>query len=180
MTCPTRAVASLVAALAFGFWACNASQPKQVEDPDPLGLGADVEAIDDEPGDGAQAARESQGEDDGSSEVSSTDGSPAKPQFTDSMTVAEAQAAVPPDADRLNMEQEVLAEPLQDTELYAPCKLGGGHFKANVAVWDGRVVGLDLETQPTNPALAKCLGDRIRSVKWRDKVKSLNTVEFSF
>jgi hypothetical protein len=96
------------------------------------------------------------------------------------MSVSEAQAAVPPDADRLNMDQEVLAVPLQDSELYAPCKLGGGHFTANVAVWDGRVVGLDLETQPKNPSLAKCLSDQIRKVRWRDKVKSLNTVQFSF
>lgn len=181
MTCRTGAFASLAAI--FFLWACNASQPKQVEDPDPLGFGASAEEIDDETDDDAVADNDfdSDSADESSDESSQAmDGSKAEPQFTDAMSVAEAQSQVPPDADRLNMEQEVLAKPLQDGELYAPCKLGGGHFKANVAVWDGRVVGLDLETQPKNPRLAKCLSDQIRKVKWRDKVKSLNTVEFSF
>lgn len=120
---------------------------------------------------------EETGDEESSGEPSKSKG---EPQFTEGMSVADAQSAVPPDADRLNVEQEVLAKPLQDAELYAPCKLGGGHFKANVAVWDGRVVGLDLETQPNNPTLAKCLSDQIRKVRWRDKAKSLNTVEFSF
>ena len=179
MTSRARIVVSLVAALALGPWGCNASQPKQVEDPDPLGLGADMEEVDDED-DGTSAESDSMDEESTSDSSAAVDKSSGEPQFTDSMSVAEAQSAVPPDADRLNMEQEVLATPLQDAELYAPCKLGGGHFKANVAVWDGRVVGLDLETQPNNPSMAKCLSTQIRKVRWRDKVKSLNTVEFSF
>ena len=121
-----------------------------------------------------------EGSDDDSEATGSNDRSSGEPRFTEGMSVAEAQAAVPPDADRENLDQEVLATPLQDGELYEPCKLGGSHFTANVAVYDGRVVGLDLETQPKNPALAKCLGDQIRKVRWHDKVRSVNTVEFSF
>jgi hypothetical protein len=147
-----------------------------------LGLGTDVAEVEEEADEDVDVASSDDaardhGSADGSSEASE---SPAgEPRFTEDMSVSEAQAAVPPDADRLNIEPEVLATPLQDTELYEPCKIGTGHFTANVAVYDGRVVCLDLETQPKNPTLAKCLSDQIRNVRWRDKVKSVNTVEFS-
>jgi hypothetical protein len=169
---------ALVIALAVA--GCHVGQPKQAEDPDPLGLGADIQEVEEDESDGPTS--DSSDGDDGADEESdgSLDSSAAGPQFTANMSVAEAQAAVPPDADRLNMEQEVLAKPLQDGDLYEPCKLGGGHFEATVAVWDGRVVGLDLTTTPNNPTLTECLAKQIRTVKWRDKVKSLNTVTFSF
>jgi len=183
MTSHTRIGVSLAAVLGLVSWGCSASQPKQVEDPDPLGLGTNMAQDEDEADDAAEVATDDGTASDDDSTQGSSDAPKAasgEPRFAEGMSVSEAQAAVPPDADRLNIEQEVLATPLQDTELYEPCKIGTGHFTANVAVYDGRVVGLDLETQPKNPTLAKCLGDQIRKVRWRDKVKSVNTVEFSF
>lgn len=169
-----------VAALALpSLTGCEATQPKQVENPDPLGIGASDESL------AEVDETDSDAKDDPSREQSpakSVEGEPmgADPTFTDSMTVDEAIQAVPPDADRLNIEQERLAEPLQQSDLYEPCKLGAGHFKARVAVWNGRAVGVDIETQPQNPKLARCLDQQIREVKWSDKVRSLNTVEYSY
>jgi hypothetical protein len=96
------------------------------------------------------------------------------------MSVNEAINAVPSSIERLNIEQEVLAEPLQQADVYEPCKLGNGHFKARVAVWQGRAVGVDVETRPSNPNLAKCIDQQIRQIKWSEKVRSLNTVEYSY
>ena len=163
-----------------GALACEATQPKQVEDPDPLGLGAgddlDVHSDNSEEAEPDSASREeamAEAQDDSAPK-------PAEPVFSDSMSVDEAINAVPPDAERLNIEQERLAEPLQQPELYEPCKLGSGHFKARVAVWNGRAVGVDVETQPKSPTLAKCIDSQIRQIEWSDKVRSLNTVEYSY
>jgi len=87
---------------------------------------------------------------------------------------------VPQGTPRLNVETEALSKPLMDGKLYEPCKLGSGHFKVRVAVWNGKAVGIDLTTTPNNPKLAECLKGRIREVTWDDKVKSLNTVEYQF
>ncbi len=169
------------AMVALGSFAgCEASQPKQVDNPDPLGLGAESSNADlesDEPAEGSTEATSRGAEKTASKGDDDLGGDPA---FTDSMTVDEAISAVPPDADRLNIEQDILAEPLQQSDLYEPCKLGSGHFKARVAVWQGRAVGVDVETQPKNPRLAKCIDEQIRQVKWSDKVRSLNTVEYSY
>lgn len=162
-----------------GALACEATQPKQVEDPDPLGLGASEE-MDTGTDVTEQASPEAREEDSADTERESDDSKAAEPVFSDSMSVDEAIDAVPPNADRLNIEQERLAEPLQKPELYEPCKLGSGHFKARVAVWNGRAVGVDVETQPKSPALAKCIDTQIRQVEWSDKVRSLNTVEYSY
>jgi hypothetical protein len=67
-----------------------------------------------------------------------------------------------------------------DPKLYESCKLGIAHFKVKVAVWDGKAVGIDLTTIPNNPKLGDCIKGRIREVTWKDKVKSLNTVEYQF
>jgi hypothetical protein len=139
---------------------CEATQPKQVEAPN-----EDATDMDD-PGPPSESVA----------------GQPmaADPSFSGDMSVDDAIKAVPAASDRLNIEQEVLAEPLQQEDLYEPCKLGEGHFKARVAVWNGRAVGVDVETQPSNPHLAKCIDQQIRGVKWTDKVRSLNTVEYSY
>lgn len=156
-----------------GLVACEATEPKQVEDPDSFGVGEPGDA---ESGDSEELSSEKSGQ------ARDLDGEPlgADPVFTDNMSVDDAIGVVPPDSDRLNIEQEVLAEPLQQTELYQPCKLGAGHFTARVAFWNGRAVGVDVETEPNNQTLAKCIDSRIRQVEWSEKVRSLNTVEYSY
>jgi hypothetical protein len=46
-------------------------------------------------------------------------------------------------------------------------------------VWDGKAVGLDLTTTPKSQKFADCIAERLRSITWPDKVKSLNIVEYS-
>lgn len=99
------------------------------------------------------------------------------PQFPEHASVSQAIAAIPRGAERANIDAETLSIPLQEESLYAPCNLGTQHFKIKVAVWDGRAVGVDVVT--ANKKLAECLDRQVRSVVWRDKVKSLNTVEYS-
>lgn len=104
-----------------------------------------------------------------------------EPEFRPGMSVEEAISAVPQSAQRVNIEQEVLAAPLMRMELYEPCKVSGSQkFKLRVAVWDGRAVGIDVSSQPKNEQLDACLRQQIEGVTWADKVKSLNTVEFSY
>ena len=102
------------------------------------------------------------------------------PEFKEGGSVDDAIKAVPQGTPRLNIETEALSKPLMDMKLYEPCKLGSGHFKVKVAVWNGKAVGIDLTTTPNNPKLADCIKGRIREVTWEDKVKSLNTVEYQF
>jgi hypothetical protein len=105
----------------------------------------------------------------------------AEPDFKDGMSVEEAINAVPQGTERENVEQETLARPLTEPTLYAPCKpAANAHFKLKVAVWDGRAVGIDIETKPKNDKLAECVKQQVSQVQWREKVKSLNTVEFSY
>jgi hypothetical protein len=102
------------------------------------------------------------------------------PEFKANGSVLEAINAVPQGTPRLNIEQEALGRPLGNVELYEACKPGNMHFKAKVAVWDGKAVGLDLTTTPKNQRFADCVAEKIRSITWPDKVKSLNVVEFSY
>lgn len=102
------------------------------------------------------------------------------PEFKENGSVLDAINAVPQGTPRLNIEQEALGLPLNHPELYEPCKPGSAHFKAKVAIWDGKAVGLDLTTTPKNSKFAACVAERIRSLTWPDKVKSLNIVEYTF
>ena len=178
---PCTLVLALVAFACFP--GCEATQPKQVENPDPLSFGTGdndrVEVEASEEGSDAPKQAESDPE---RSPSESVDGKAlgGEPEFTENMSVNDAIKAVPHDAERLEIESDRLAEPLADTERYEPCKLGDGHFKARVAVWNGRAVGVDIETQPKNQELARCLDEQIREIKWADKVRSLNTVEYSY
>lgn len=104
----------------------------------------------------------------------------AEPQFTDGMSVADAEKAVPRGAERANIDQETLSKPIQDVEVYEPCKPGAAKVKLKIAVWDGRAVGIDVTTTPKNDKLAACITERIKGLKWQARVKSLNTVEYSF
>ena len=103
-----------------------------------------------------------------------------EPQFVDGMSVADAIKAVPVGAERANIDQETLSKPIQDFAVYEPCKPGTAKVKMNIAVWDGKAVGIDITTTPKNEQLAACIKDRIKSLTWQAKVKSLNTVEYSF
>jgi hypothetical protein len=104
----------------------------------------------------------------------------AEPQFTDGMSVAEAEKAVPQGAERANIDQETLSKPIQDTAVYEPCKPGAAKVKLKIAVWDGKPVGIDVTATPKNDKLVACIKDRIKGLTWQAHVKSLNTVEYSF
>jgi hypothetical protein len=98
-------------------------------------------------------------------------------KFPEGASVSEAVAAVPRGTARSNIDAETLAEPLQNESVWAPCKVGAQHFKVKVAVWNGHAVGVDVTT-PSKP-LASCVEKQVRSIEWRDKVRSLNSVEYS-
>lgn len=118
---------------------------------------------------------------DAENEESSEPAAEEAPSFTPGMSVEQAIAAVPSTAQRIHIEEEALAEPLKDPEVYEPCKLKGHeHFSIRVAVWQGKAVGLDVTTKPANPELESCLRTQIDRLEWKDKVESLNTVEFNF
>jgi len=119
-------------------------------------------------------------ESDKSAETGSKKAEVPTPEFKQDGSVLEAINAVPQGTPRLNVEQEALALPLNKVEIYEPCKPGSSHFKAKVAVWDGKAVGLDLTTTPKNQKFAACVAEKIRAITWPDKVKSLNIVEYSF
>jgi hypothetical protein len=105
----------------------------------------------------------------------------AEPEFKPGMTVAEAVNAVPADMPRLNIQQEALAAPISNPDLYAPCGLKPSeHFKLEVAIWDGKAVGVDIDLKPANPVHASCIREQVEKLAWREKAKSLNTVKFQF
>lgn len=106
---------------------------------------------------------------------------PAKePEFKEGASVQEAMNAIPQGTARINMDQETLGQPITNPAVYDSCKLGPAqHFKLKVAIWDGKAVGVDVETQPPNKRAAECIDKVVRGITWQDKVKSLNTVDFS-
>lgn len=101
-----------------------------------------------------------------------------EPVFTEGMSVAEAIKAVPQGMERANIDQETLSKPIQDFELYEPCKPGNARLTLKIAVWDGRAVGIDVTSAPKNDKLVACVKERIKDLKWQAKVKSLNTVDY--
>ncbi|MDX2051008.1 MAG: hypothetical protein SFV15_01365 [Polyangiaceae bacterium] len=104
-----------------------------------------------------------------------------QPEFKPGMSVDEATRAVPDGVARLNMEPEVLSAPLQNPDLYAPCKPAAAqHFKLRLAVWNGKVVGLDLAVTPKNATLESCLREQLSKLEWKDRVESLNTIEYAY
>jgi hypothetical protein len=161
----------LAAALCF-VWACGGSEPP-VESPD-----VPDEPVVDEPKD--EPKDEPSGEE-GEEPTDEPKGEAKEPEFTDGMTVNDAMAAIPQGVERVNVDQESLGKPLMDEKLYEPCKLKPTqHFKLRVAIWDGRAVGMDVSSQPTNKKLEECVREQIKGVVWTKKVKSLNTVEYGF
>ena len=105
----------------------------------------------------------------------------AEPEFKEGMSVEEAISAVPQGTERENVEQEALSQPLMNAKLYDPCKPKPNQkFRLKVAVWGGRAVGIDVEATPKNDALVECVKEQVRQLEWKEKVKSLNTVEFNY
>src|SRR5512145_2734289 len=90
-----------------------------------------------------------------------------EPVFAEGMSVQDAVDAAS-GTERLNIEQEVLGAPLSRPELYEPCKVGpSDHFDLRVAIWEGRAVGIDVETK--NETLKQCLIEQVKKVRWKDK-----------
>src|SRR5438045_73466 len=87
-------------------------------------------------------------------------------------------AAGPDSAERANTDQETLSMPIQDPNVYEPCKPGAARIKMKIAVWDGKAVGLDVTSTPKNEKLVSCIKDQIKKLSWKAHVKSLNTVEY--
>jgi hypothetical protein len=136
------------------------------------------EPLDDEPSE-SDAADEA--DDDEAGDEDTTEEAPppvAEPDFPENASVEEAIAAVPQGSERLNLDNEALAKPLQNPDVYEPCNPGSQHFTLKIAVWNGRAVGVDVKTK--NQKLAECLAGRIRDLEWDDKVPSLNTIEYGF
>ena len=153
---------------------------KPAEAPDP----AEEEAINDEKA-GAKPKHHGDEEGNGGEEEGKGKGKGkgpvGDPEFKDGMTVEEAIQAVPQGTSRENVDQEELGKPLMNEDLYKPCKLGpNNHFKVRIAIWDGKAVGMDVNSTPKNEKLEGCVKDQIKTVNWKQKVKSLNTVEYQF
>jgi hypothetical protein len=159
--------------LALVVLACGGAQPPpaDVSSEEP----AEVSPAEAPPADAESAESESAAD-----EPKAEAAPPKEPEFKENGTVDEAISAVPVASARLNIDQETLGKPLQDPALYEPCKPGNARFKFRVAVWDGKAVGLDMTSTPKNPKLEECIKARIRELTWRDKVRALNTVEYSF
>jgi hypothetical protein len=164
-----RRVAALLPALLL-LVACGGStpEPQTADDLDPI----------DEPPPAARRVEPAAEDDAPDADEEPARGAAAAPEpdFPENASVDEAIAAVPRDMDRLNVDPERLAEPLQNPEVYEPCKPGNQRFDLRVAIWNGRAVGVDVQTK--NAKLADCLRERIREVQWPDRVRSLNTIEF--
>jgi hypothetical protein len=110
----------------------------------------------------------------------SADEARKEPEFAPGMSVNDAIAAVPSHYEYVGIEQEVLAKPLVNVETYKECKVNQSqHFKVKIAVWDGRVVGADVDAKG-NKKLAECIDSVVRKLEYKEKVQSINTVEFSF
>jgi hypothetical protein len=104
-----------------------------------------------------------------------------QPKFTPGMSVDQAINAVPMGASRVDVDQDTLGKPLEDIKVYKPCKLSPNqHFNLRVAVWDGKAVGVDVDTKPKNDRVAKCIDEQVRKLSWKEAVESLNTVDFAY
>lgn len=156
--------------------ACGGSQ-KSAESPDSYGgdefgdAGKDFEpTVEDE---GPPKAAEDEADEKESSNAKEE--ALPEPQFVDGGSVDQAINAVPQGLPRENMEEEEINKPLLDMSIYSPCKLSANqHFTIKFAIWQGKVVGLDLTTTPKNAKAEECLREVVSRVSWRDKAKSLN------
>jgi hypothetical protein len=156
--------------------ACGGAQPPPSDEPltaDPSLSVDEVEQpeLGDQPSSGSAEKSESSGD---------KPAEPAKePEFKEGASVQDAMNAIPQGTARINLDQETLGRPLTNPAVYESCKLAPSqHFKLKVAIWKGKAVGVDIETQPVNKRVAECIDKVVRGITWEDKVSSLNTVEF--
>jgi hypothetical protein len=148
--------------------------PKGFNEPDEI---QPLDEVDYSEYDDVNQAGLEEGDEEGDEGEDSGGGSRGEPVFEEGMSVDQAMSAAQ-GTERLNIDQETLGAPLTRPELYAPCKLGpADHFDLKVAVWDGRAVGIDLDMK--NEKSRSCVIEQIKQLRWKDKVKSLNTVEYS-
>lgn len=173
-----KIIASLGCVALLFVGACGGSQPPPespepaLEEPKPEPKPESSE----EPKAEEPTGEEGKGKGDGEGKAPAAD-----PTFKEDSSVDEAIAAVPQGTPRVNVEQDRLAKPLMDENLYKPCKMAPNqHFKLKVAIWDGKAVGIDLTATPKNEKVVACIKQQINGITWKDKVKSLNTVEYQF
>jgi hypothetical protein len=160
---------------------CSCPQP--AEGPDNVGVTPPVEVV--APAEPAVATEPTPPKEEPVAAPPKEEPTPSKPtapepQFTEGMSVADAIKAVPQGAERANIDQETLSRPIQDFAVYEPCKPGSEKVKMKIAVWNGKAVGIDVTATPKNDKLVACIKDRIKTLTWQARVKSLNTVEYSF
>jgi hypothetical protein len=173
-----RDLDSLLLAVSLALSACAGSaQPAQPPEGDTLESSANAPAVSAESSEPAEGSSTEAAPGD---PPAAPESSSAEPAFTENMSVAEAQKAVPRGVDRANLDPETLSKPLQNLELYESCKAGTAKVKLAVAVWNGKAVGVDVTTTPKNDALSECVKRKIRELTWDKKVKTLNTVEYQF
>ena len=104
----------------------------------------------------------------------------AEPLFRDGMTIEEARAVVPPDTAFIRIEPEALTVPLQGEDIFAQCELKSSQkFTAHLGIWDGRAVAIELQGLPEGET-RECVLRELRTLEWRDRVKSFNDIKYSF
>lgn len=104
-----------------------------------------------------------------------------EPEFKPGMSVNEAVNAVPTGTERMNLDPAALSKPLSEFALYEACKPSARQkWTVRVAIWQGKAVGVDIDATPKNDKFVACVDERVRALEWKDKVPSLNTVEYSF
>ncbi len=170
-------VGSLTLMLGCGSSQKHADSPDSTENDEAARQAEELDAMDELGDSNTGKSDQSQKE-----EGDSKDAAPSEePKFVEGMSVNEAINAVPQGLPRENIEEEVMNKPLLDMSLYAPCKLPPSqHFEIRFAIWDGRVVGLDITTTPKNEKAAACLREAVSRASWKDKTKSLNISTVSF
>jgi hypothetical protein len=157
--------------------------PESVEPQEPASAEPAAEPKPEEPAEGAAGASggsEGEGEGEGTGETEKRKAAEElpEPKFTDGMSVADAMAAIPMGMPRENIDEDALGAPLRDIKLYEPCKLGQKRVKLKVAVWNGKAVGIDVTVTPKSDKVTQCIREQISRIEWRDKVRSLNVIEY--
>lgn len=162
----------MLLAMTLGACGGSAASPEYPTEPAPKEEDSDPswETGDSKPNDADQPSTEP---------AEAAPGERKKPEFTEGMTVDQAISAVPEDYEYIGLDQEVLAKPLTQLDTYKDCKVKqSDKFKVRIAVWDGRVVGANVTSH--NKALAQCIDGLVRKLEYKDRVESINTVEYSF
>jgi hypothetical protein len=160
--------------------ACGAATPPPEEPTDEEYLSEDDKTITQSRDDESGGPRKTHADDEGKeTHVGAKSG--GEPAFTEGMSVDQAIKAVPSGGERMNIDEETLGRPLQDMEIYKPCKpTPSQHVKMRIAIWEGKAVGMDITGMPKNKTYEDCIRKVISEVTWKDKVKSLNTIEYGF